>query len=156
MSTQKLVLMPVSNFYKQNQVLKQVKALYRAKLRIACEMGYNLGSATNTDYIKDDVFDAQKLTHLARKRYCGLITWSNVNHQYKYTLNKLSDEYLYPVDLQDTFLDYGFEMLRTLNKLKQTYRDENKYRKYALAAKEKGKPLMIIPEGSEVWNFPSG
>lgn len=138
-------------------VTKQVFALYRSKLRVASKMGYKIGSGADKNFIDPSMFDDNKITNYARKFYVGDMTWSHIYYTYRQTIKEIEKDYEYNEEIYNQALDYGFETLRAYNKMKNVYDDENKYKEQAIAAKYgKGNPLMPLPKGSIVWDYPSG
>ena len=136
-----------------NQIKKQVMTLYRSKLRLAKQMGYSSKLPVNTDLINSNFLSNKRLLHLAKKRNCGQIVWTNVQHQYKYTLERFENEPLALIDTTDAFLDYGFEMLRRINNLRDIYAKENYYRRESM---KKLNLKELIPSNSIIWDGPSG
>lgn len=136
-----------------NQHRKQMTTLYRSKLRLAKQMGYSSKLPINTDLINSNFLSNKRLLHLAKKRNCGQIVWTNVRHQYKYTLEKFENEPLALIDTTDTFLDYGFEMLRRVNCLRDMYDKENIYRRTAM---DKLDMKEVISGDAIIWGGPSG
>ena len=136
-----------------NQLRKQITTLYRSKLRLAKQMGYSSKLPINTDLINSNFLSNKRLLHLAKKRNCGQIVWTNVRHQYKYTLERFDNEPLALIETTDAFLDYGFEMLRRINCLRDMYVKENYYRREGM---KKLNLREIIPSDSIIWDGPSG
>ena len=136
-----------------NQHRKQMTTLYRSKLRLAKQMGYSSKSPINTGLINSNFLSNKRLLHLAKKKNCGQIVWTNVRHQYKYTLEKFENEPLALIDTTDAFLDYGFEMLRRINCLRDMYAKENIYRRIAM---DKLDMKDVISSDAIIWDGPSG
>lgn len=136
-----------------NQHRKQITTLYRSKLRLAKQMGYSSKLSINTGLINSNFLSNKRLLHLAKKKNCGQIVWTNVRHQYKYTLEKFENEPLALIETTDAFLDYGFEMLRRINCLRDMYAKENIYRRIAM---DKLDMKEVISSDAIIWDGPSG
>ena len=111
-----------------NNVRRQVLTLYRAKLRIAREMGYQPGTCDRKHMTEINKWGKKHLNRLARRKNCGDILWTNIKYRYKYSNCEI--EKSGSIFEQNVFLDHGFEMLRATNQIREIWRKENAIRQY--------------------------
>ena len=69
-----------------NNVRRQVLTLYRAKLRITREMGYQPGTCDRKHMTEINKWGKKHMYRLARRKNCGDILWTNI----KYDTNTLT------------------------------------------------------------------
>ena len=111
-----------------NNVRRQALTLYRAKLRITREMGYQPGTCDRKHMTEINKWGKKHMYRLARRKNCGDILWTNIKYRYKYSNYEI--EKSGSIFEQNVFLDHGFEMLRATNQLREIWRKENAIRQY--------------------------
>lgn len=92
-------------------IRKQVLTLYKYKLKICRNLGYNYGDWDNKFIYDYEKLNYSELDFLIENGLIGKFAGNNIRFRYKTNGNKKDNKYL------KKELDYGFKILRYLNYL---------------------------------------
>ena len=90
-------------------IRKQVLTLYKSKLRVCRNLGYNYGDWDNRFIYNYEKLNYSELEFLIENGLIGKFAGNNIRFRYKINRKEKDNKYLKKA------LDYGFKMLRYLN-----------------------------------------
>lgn len=99
-----------------NSVL--IKNLYKEKLKIACQIGYKVGSQSNELISPMGRIKMRRIVRLYEKDRLGGFLAENIKYQYKMAKNEHDEIFV------EKLIDDGFSALKILNMIKHNIREE--------------------------------